>query len=383
MGSETTVVERVAIIGSSGSIGTQALDVIVKSRGRLEVAALAVHRNIKALKHQCVRFDPECVAISDADAAREFSFSHIRKFAGSKAIIELVTNTSASSVLFASGTVDELPAIQKAIQKRQKVLIATKEVLAIAGDLLVEQAKNPNALIPIDSELTSLWSIIAAFGTNNIESVLITASGGRFWQKEISQLANVGIQEAIAHPRWKMGKKVSVDSATLVNKAIEVAAACRTFGFETKKVEVLIHPQAMCHASIAYADGANIPVFGSPDMHTPISRALNANQPIPLNVQPMQWTEPMEFHHPKGWVKEMIELGFEAASDRGKAVALIAADDAAVDLFLQDRISLLDVAQAAIHAVEHPPRIPNDANMDEILTAYLHYKDKVKDELTR
>jgi len=378
----------ISILGSTGSIGTQVLDVVRRlGPERVRVVGLAAQSNADLLISQALELEPEMVCIGDESAhdrvADAVKPKGIRACCGPAGLDELAAMPEADRVVVSVAGTPGLSPTLRAIDAGKDVCLASKEVLVAAGHLVMEAARHKgSAILPIDSEHSAIFQCLQgeprpqplSWGERReekIERIYLTASGGAFRSRPKSELANVTADEALAHPTWKMGRKVTVDSATLMNKGLEIIEAKWLFGVEADRIEVLIHPQSIIHSMVRFRDGSIIAQLGLPDMRLPIQYALLYPKRVdtelprldPLSAKALTF-EPVDTEK-----FECLGLAMEAAKVGGTlAVVMNAADEVAVELFLQGRIGFLDIARVVGHTMEQHSSTPNPS-LEEIVAA--------------
>ncbi len=350
----------VVILGSTGSIGASTLDVIARHPGRFHVVALTAYRQVDAIAEQCRRFRPRLAVMLDSDAADSLrrrlrtAALDIEVQAGSQGLEAAAAAAEARIVVAAIvGAAGLLPTLA-AVRAGKRVLLANKEPLVIGGPLLLESARAAGAeLLPIDSEHNAIFQClpreyISGAAPPGVTRILLTCSGGPFRTLPIERLAQVTPEQACAHPRWVMGRKISVDSATLMNKGLELIEACRLFGVAPSQVEVVIHPQSVIHSMVEYADGSVLAQLSNPDMRIPIAHALAWPERIASGARPIDLvqTARLEFAAPDGERFPCLRLAYKVAAAGGTAPAILnAANEIAVAAFLDGRIAFTDIAR--------------------------------------
>jgi len=349
----------VAILGSTGSIGRSTLAVIALHPERFRVSVLGANRSWQAVVEQALEFAPDTVVLVDpaaaaaARAALEHCGSKTRVLDGAAALAEAVTGDNTHMVMAAIvGAAGLLPTLA-AVRAAKRVLLANKESLVMAGRLLMEEVRVAGSeLIPIDSEHNAIFQCMPAgylpgAAARGVTRMILTASGGPFRLTEPALLESVSPDQACAHPKWKMGRKISVDSATLMNKGLEVIEATLLFGMSEADVEVVVHPQSLVHSLVEYADGSLLAQLGAPDMRTPIAQALAWPERIPSGVQSLSMSQVgrLEFEPPDHVRFPSLELARAAARLGGTAPAVLnAANEVAVQAFLEHRLNFTGIA---------------------------------------
>jgi 1-deoxy-D-xylulose-5-phosphate reductoisomerase len=346
--------QRLAILGATGSVGASTLDVVARHPERFEVIALTAHAQEERLFAECRRFAPRFAVLADSAAARALERRlrsdgvPTRVLAGPEALTEVVSRPEVDTVMAAIVGAAGLPATLAAARAGKRVLLANKEALVMAGRLFRDALRSSGAqLLPIDSEHNAiLQSLPAGFDGDleraGVRRILLTASGGPFLRTAPERLAQVTPDEACAHPNWVMGRKISVDSATMMNKGLEMIEACFLFNARPAQIEVVIHPQSVIHSMVEYVDGSVLAQLGNPDMRTPIAHALGFPARIESGVRPLNFFEvgTLNFEAPDLTRFPCLRLAY-AALEAGESgpVTLNAANEVAVERFLQRELS--------------------------------------------
>lgn len=337
--------KQIAILGSTGSIGTQALQVIDEHPDLFEAYCLTANNRVKELAEQARRYNPAAVVIANEDKYEELKsllsdMPDIKVYAGKQAIDEIVEAGPIDMVLTAMVGFAGLSPTIHAIKAHKKICLANKETLVVAGELICELAQKYHApIIPVDSEHSAIFQSLAGEGDNEIEKILLTASGGPFRNFTKEQLATVTKADALKHPTWSMGAKITIDSATMMNKGFEVIEAKWLFGVPADKIQVLIHPQSIVHSAVQFADGAVKAQLGVPDMRLPIQYALTYPDRIHLNEDRLDlFKQPLEFFEPDLDKFRCLALAFEAIKKGGNMPCIVNAANEIVNRgFLEDK----------------------------------------------
>lgn len=367
--------KRVAIIGSTGSIGTNALRVIRAHPHAFSVVGLAAKQNAEFLYQQAKEFRPRSVCLFDeaeADKLRSrLKPLGVSVLSGSEGLIQIGTMTEADLVVFSVvGSAGLLPIVE-AIKAHKSVAIANKEPLVMAGDLLVGLAAECGvSLIPIDSEHSGLWQCLEGRDKATVKKLILTSSGGPFFKRRIN-FRRVTPKEALQHPRWKMGPKITVDSATLMNKGLEVIEAAGLFGVSVDQIEVLIHPEAVVHALVEFVDGSQLAQLGITDMRLPIQYALSYPGRLENSIPCLNLTRLKEFHFfaPERRRFPCLELGYEAKRKSGTMPAVLnGANEVAVEGFLRGDVTF-DAIPKIIERVMRRHQVMKNPTLDRILEA--------------
>ena len=352
-------VKKVAILGSTGSIGVNTLDVIRAHPDRFKVVALTAAKQVDLLAEQCAEFKPTIAVVADADGAARLSKILLEKkintqvLYGPQALVKAVTESDCDTVMAAIvGAAGLVPALAAA-KASKRVLLANKEALVMSGDLFMQAMKvGGGELLPIDSEHNAIFQCLPSQfskGPNpslGVEELWLTASGGPFRNTPLDQLADITPEQACAHPNWVMGRKISVDSATMMNKGLEVIEAFWLFGLPLEKIKVLIHPQSVVHSMVRYRDGSVLAQLGQPDMRTPIAYGLAWPERIEAGVAPLSLTQlaNLSFTDPELKRFPCLSLAFAAAKTGGTAPAVLnAANEIAVAAFLDEGLPYLQI----------------------------------------
>ena len=343
--------KQIAILGSTGSIGTQALEVIEEHSDLYEVYCLTANNRVKELAEQARKFKPAAVVIANESHYEELKSMladcpDINVYAGKQALDDIVTAGPIDMVLTAMvGFAGLSPTIQ-AIKAHKKICLANKETLVVAGELICKlAAENHAPILPVDSEHSAIFQSIVGEGDNKIEKILLTASGGPFRTFSTEQLATVTKDHALHHPTWDMGAKITIDSATMMNKGFEVIEAKWLFGVEADRIQVLVHPQSIVHSAVQFADGAVKAQLGVPDMRLPIQYAFSFPERLHLNGERLDlFKHNLEFFEPDLNKFRCLALAYEAIKKGGNMPCIVNAANEIVNRgFLEDRCSFLDM----------------------------------------
>jgi len=351
--------KRIAILGSTGSIGRNTLRVIDGLGSGYEVAALTAHRNVERLAEQARRYRPRYVAITDATCEAQLCDLvcglDVEILAGPESLVQVAELDGADTVLTAVVGSAGLPAVLAAARKGKTLAIANKEPLVIAGELLAEAAKKSgSAILPVDSEHSAIFQAMQAGSRNEVRRIILTSSGGPFRETNPAELREVTLEQALSHPVWDMGPKITVDSATMMNKALEVIEACWLFSVPPDKIDVLIHPESIVHSLVEYVDGSVIAQMAQPDMCLPIQYALTypARVPSPAPRLHLEQIGKLTFAKPDPVTFRALPLGYEVARIGGTAAAVFnAANEAAVEEFLAGRIGFATIVELVEHCL--------------------------------
>ncbi len=383
---------KISIIGSTGSIGTQALEVIEKLQDKFEIIALAGGKNIELLRQQAEKFKPKFVChnsplplegdgkISTQGMSVRNSDEGYKILYGAEGLEEICSNKENDIILVAcSGKIGLKPTL-KAIENGIDIALANKETLVMAGDIVMEAAKKHGVkIIPVDSEHCAIHQCIKDI--NQVDKLIITASGGPFLHKSIDEIKNATVKEALAHPRWHMGKKITVDSATLMNKGLEIIEAHHLFGFDYDDIEVVVHPQSIVHSAIEYKDGSVIAQLGLPSMHIPIQYAITYPERYEgIKSKSFSFAEiaRLDFEAPDFEKFPTVKLAYKAGKLGGTATACLnAANEEAVFAFLDGKINLYQIYEITKKIFDEHKVIKNPT-IDEIFAVDFETREKTK-----
>ena len=374
--------KQVAILGSTGSIGVNTLDVIRSHPDRFKVVALTAAKQVDLLANQCTEFKPEIAVVADADGAARLSKILLERkintqvLYGPQALVTAVTQSHCDTVMAAIvGAAGLVPALAAA-KAGKRVLLANKEALVMSGDLFMQAMKEGGGeLLPIDSEHNAIFQCLPGQFSKDpnpalgVEELWLTASGGPFRNTPLDQLSGITPEQACAHPNWVMGRKISVDSATMMNKGLEVIEAFWLFGLPLEKIKVLIHPQSVVHSMVRYRDGSVLAQLGQPDMRTPIAYGLAWPERIDAGVAPLSLTQlaALSFSEPELKRFPCLSLAFAAANTGGTAPTVLnAANEIAVAAFLNEGLPYLQIP-AVVEAVLNTIPSVNADSLETIL----------------
>lgn len=368
--------KNIAILGSTGSIGTQALDVIRSNSDRFAVYALTANNNVELLIRQAIEFQPEVVAIANesyySTLKEALADQPIKVFAGKDAINQLVEMEPIDMVLTAMVGYAGLKPTMHAIQARKTIALANKETLVVAGEIINELAKTyRTAVIPVDSEHSAIFQCLCGEGDNPIEKVILTASGGPFRTKSLEELKQVTSAQALKHPNWDMGAKVTIDSASMMNKGFEAIEAKWLFGLTSDQIEIVVHPQSIIHSMVQFADSSIKAQLGMPDMRLPIQYAFTYPDRIQTNFERIDFARFRELTFEKPDVKRFrnLELAFEAMKMEGNMPCILnAANEIAVDAFLNQKIGFLQMSDVIEAVMQKASFIQKPTYDDYVMT---------------
>ena len=373
--------QSITILGATGSIGLSTLDVIARHPDRYSVYALSAFNKVEELAVLCARFHPRQAVVGSADAAAKLA--PLLRNAGLKteisygdaALCAIATASDCTTVMAAIVGAAGLPPSIAAARAGKKILLANKEALVMSGQLFMDAvAQNGATLLPIDSEHNAIFQCLPLDyrrepSAHGIRKILLTASGGPFLDRAVETLDQVTPEQAVAHPNWSMGRKISVDSATMMNKGLEVIEAHWLFGATPAQIDVVIHPQSVIHSMVSYVDGSVLAQLGNPDMRTPIAHALAYPERIDSGVAPIDLAQigRLDFRRPDFQQFPCLKLAFDALEAGGSAAALMnAANEIAVEAFLERQIGFRQINQVIANVMSSLPADAVD-NLDDLL----------------
>ena len=362
--------KRISILGSTGSIGRQSLEVVASLPGRFEVVGLAAGSNVGLMAEQIARHRPKVVSVGTEKAARELcAIVHGQRHAapieilfGPEGMERVATHPDVEIVVSGAVGVVGLPATYKAIAHGKDIALANKEVLVAAGELVMSAvARRQVALLPVDSEHNAVHQCLRAGQHGEVKRLVLTASGGPFRTTPAAQLAKVTPEQALAHPNWKMGRRITIDSATLMNKGFEVIEAHWLFGMELDRIQVVIHPQSTIHSMVEFVDGSILAQLGPTDMRMPIQYALTYPERVSSNGFALDWRSlrQLDFEEVPAEKFPCLRLAREALREGGLLpCALNAADEVAIGAFLEGRLPFPGIAEVIERVLERMTRAP-------------------------
>lgn len=370
--------KNIAVFGSTGSIGTNALEVIAASEGRLNVTALSAHSKLRQLVEHARQFRPRWVVATDALRAREFDWSDLpagtELLVGADALADVAASPDVDLVLAAIVGSAGLRSTWAALDAKKLVALANKETLVMAGSLVMRLAAERGAtILPVDSEHSAIFQALRAGRRDELRRVVLTASGGPFRELSREQLKQVTVDDALAHPTWDMGPKITVDSATMMNKALEIIESRWLFNLPIDQIGVVIHPQSIVHSFVEFVDGSVIAQLGPPDMKLPIQYALDYPLRQPGAAERIDWSKRWQLEFEPADVDRCpaLALGYECAQAGGTCGAVLnAANEAAVKAFLEGELHFTEIIPACrsvleAHAFEANPTLEELVKLDE------------------
>lgn len=375
-GKSSEHIKHIAVLGSTGSIGTQTLDVIRANPQDFCVELLTGNGNADLLIKQAMEFQPNAVVIADEDKYQEVKQAlqphDIKVFAGNKSVAEAVQMDTIDLVVAAIVGYAGLESTISAIKAGKQIALANKETLVVAGDLVTSLAKEKGVnLYPVDSEHSAIFQCLAGEFHNPIEKIYLTASGGPFRGKDAAFLKTIKKEQALKHPNWEMGAKITIDSASLMNKGLEVIEAKWLFNLKPEQIDVIVHPQSIVHSLVQFTDGSIKAQLGLPDMKLPIQYALTYPDRIPSDFPRFNFFNYPEFtfEPPDTKTFRNLALAFEALNKGGNAPCILnAANEVAVDAFLKDRIGFLEMSEVVERCLHQLPFIKKPAYTDYVET---------------
>ena len=347
--------KRIAILGSTGSIGRSTLSIVESYPDRFQIATLAAGNNADAVYEQALRWKPRVVSLANerdagilAKKLRAAGLSEVEVVHGAQGTVRVATHPEVDFVVSAIVGVSGLEATYEAVKAGKSVGIANKECLVVAGELITAEARRQGKpILPIDSEHNAVHQCLRGGRMDEVERIWLTASGGPFLNTPKSEFASISVQQALNHPTWKMGKRITIDSATLMNKGFEVIEACRLFHIPPDRVQVIVHPQSTIHSMVEFVDGSILAQISVTDMRLPILYALTHPDRIPSDLRfPVMHLRHLDFSPPDMIKFPCLRLAYEAAAAGGtKTIALNAADEVTVAAFLEEQIAFDDIPQ--------------------------------------
>src|SRR5271163_2161429 len=386
----------ISILGSTGSIGRQCLDVVASNPGKFQIVALAAGHNVKLAAEQAQKYHPQIISAATEAAAeelcailkstREKSHPQPEILFGPEGMERVATHEQAEIVVSAAVGVVGLPATYKAVEQGKRIALANKEVLVAAGEIVMAAVeRHKAALLPVDSEHNAIHQCLRAGEPREVRRLILTASGGPFRKTPLSHFAKITPKQALAHPNWKMGQRITIDSATLMNKGFEVIEAKWLFGTGLDKIQVVIHPQSTIHSMVEFVDGSILAQLGPTDMRMPIQYALTYPERVPSNTCALDWStlRKLEFAAVPAKKFPCLTLAKEAARQGGPLpCALNAADEIAVAAFLEKRLPFLGIAAVIEKVLEKTPRT-KFASMDDVLAADAEARRMAQEEVVK
>ena len=368
--------KRISILGSTGSIGRQSLDVISHCDAGFEVAALTANSSVDKMEAQARQYHPELVVMTDEKAAADLKVrladTDVRVASGMEGLIEAASIPSADTVITAVVGMVGLRPTLAAIESGKRIALANKETLVCAGELVMNKVKECGVeLLPVDSEHSALFQSLEGNDRKEVKRLILTCSGGPFYGRTRQELQGMTRADALKHPNWSMGAKITIDSATLMNKGLEFIEAMHLYNMPPEKIAIVVHRESIIHSLVEYCDNAMIAQLGAPDMRVPIQYALSWPDRVPGPATPLDlWNcGPLTFGQPDLDTFRCLALALEAAKRGGTAGAILnGANEAAVALFLEDKIGFLEIADRVEKAMASVP-VVEDPTLEDVLAA--------------
>jgi 1-deoxy-D-xylulose-5-phosphate reductoisomerase len=391
-GEDTDRVKRIAILGSTGSIGRQCLNVVESLPGEFEVVAIAAGKNVALAAEQAARHRPKMVSVAEEHHAEELC-QRLRStnaspmpeiLFGPRGMERVATHPDADTVVSAAVGVVGLPATYAAVQQGKTIALANKEVLVAAGEVVTAEARRKRVnILPVDSEHNAIHQCLRAGEHREVKRLVLTASGGPFRKTPLSRLNQVTPEQALAHPNWRMGRRITIDSATLMNKGFEVIEAHWLFGMKLEQIDVVIHPQSTVHSMVEFVDGSILAQLGPTDMRMPIQYALTYPERLASNGCAMDWSllRKLEFSPVPQRKFPCLRLARESLQQGGSLpCALNAADEVAVAAFLEGRLRFPGIAAVIERVLEQMPRVAL-SGIDDVLAADAEARRLAREEI--
>lgn len=383
--------KKIAVLGSTGSIGTQTLEIVRERKGEFEVVALAAGSNMDLLFKQTLEFSPKVVSLTKEEDARELkkrlSLKNINSTEvvyGMDGLVACATEVSADMTVNAVvGMIGILPTIA-AIKAGKDIALANKETLVTAGHIIMPLVEEYNVkLLPVDSEHSAVFQCLQGAGEQTVEKLLLTASGGPFRGKRKEELGSITVEQALKHPNWAMGRKITIDSSTLVNKGLEVMEAGWLFSLRPEQIEVVVQPKSIIHSMIQFTDGAVLAQLGTPDMKLPIQYAMTYPDRVSLGGKRLDFfdLQKIEFYKPDTDTFRALTLAYDAFSEGGSLPTVYnAANEMAVALFLEHKIGYLKITELIEEAMSAHKKIINPT-LDEVLSTEKETYDYIRENV--
>lgn len=378
--------KRISILGSTGSIGTQALDVIAENEERFQVAALSCARNTELLCRQIEKFRPAAVAVEREEDASSIAaeYKDVEVYWGREGLEAIASMEDCNMVLNSLMGMRGLEPTLTAVNAGKDIAFANKETLVVGGELVMKAVRDKGVkLLPVDSEHSAIFQSLQGSGQNEIRRIILTASGGPFRGFSLRQLEGVTLEQALAHPNWSMGSKITIDSATMMNKGLEVIEAKWLFDVPLDKIQIVVHPQSVLHSAVEYMDGSVIGQMGNPDMRIPIAYAFSYPDRLDLGtmIESLDFfslKDGMSFYPADRDVFRTIDLAYEAARMGGSCpVVLNGANEVLVEMFLKGKIRFIDIQNILIKVMEtHEPKY--NLSIEGILEEDSRIRDDVR-----
>ena len=375
--------KKISILGSTGSIGTQTLEVC-ENLGDVQVMGLSVNKNIKLAEEQIRKFHPKLVSVVDEDASKKLkiavSDTDTKIISGRESMSEISTMSEIDTVVTSVVGIAGLEPTMAAIKSGVNIALANKETLVTAGSIVIDAAKENNvSILPVDSEHSAIFQCIGSHSKEQINRLIITASGGSFYGKTADELENVTVKEALNHPNWSMGQKITIDSATLMNKGLEVIEAHWLFDMDYDNIDVVVHRESIIHSLVEFKDLSVIAQMGLPDMKLPIHYALCYPDRVPSDIKPLNLWElgKLTFAKPDMETFRCLPLAIKAGKDGGTMPTVLnGANEVAVELFLKGKIKFNDIFKVVENALSNHKNVLNPT-LDDIIDTDRYVREEV------
>ncbi|MDG2354014.1 MAG: 1-deoxy-D-xylulose-5-phosphate reductoisomerase [Gammaproteobacteria bacterium] len=366
--------KNITLLGATGSIGKSTLSVVDQHNDKFNIFALSANTNWEAMLELCHQYQPNYVVMTNEKAAEKLQAAlnnDTQVLSGEQALCDIAVHQQTDYVMAAIVGAAGMASALAAAKAGKRIMLANKESLVLAGDIFMDAVKHSGAeLIPVDSEHSAIFQCLQG-GRSGLSKIQLTASGGPFLHTPLKELQSITPEEACAHPNWSMGRKISVDSATMMNKGLEVIEAYYLFSLKPEQIDVVMHPQSIIHSSVYYNDGSTLSQLGNPDMRSVISYAMAYPDRISSGVSPLDLTDnsPLEFYKPDLEKFACLRLAFEALKQGGNAMGTInAANEVAVDAFLNQTIGFLDIPHVIEQTLTQTQHVVLN-NLDDIITS--------------
>ncbi len=378
--------KKVFVLGSTGSVGSQAIDVLRKYKNHFSVFALAAYDGGEKILSQIKEFKPKVVCLQNKEAVEKLSkkFKKVKFLFGEDSLIKIVKNKEVDIAIFSSSGTSALLPLLESIKEKKKILIANKESIIVAGEIINKQLnKYKGELIPLDSEHSAIFECLKGEDKKEVKSLILTCSGGPFRNHSKEQLKSVKKEEVINHPVWKMGQKITVDSATLMNKGFEVIEAHYLFKMPVEKIKVVVHPEGIIHSMVEFNDGSVKALLSIPDMKVPIQSALFYPKRAPFSFNTISFSQikTLSFFEPNRKIFPCLDIAYNTIKKKGTMPsALVFADEFVVNLFLEGKIKFLDIPKI-IKKIMRSHKNISDPSLGEILGVEEKIKKEIKNIL--
>ena len=349
--------KKIFILGASGSIGGNALSVIDSNKEKFKLIGVSANKNVERVQEIISKYDPKYIYLSDTSARNKLLGTENSVICeDEKELYDIFNSSDVDIIISAVSGFSGLKSTFQAAKSGKKILLANKESIVTGGSLLMQIIRENNTeLVPVDSEHNAIFQCLPeSRSTNDVKQIVITASGGPFYGKGIDELKNVGVQDALNHPNWQMGKKISIDSATLLNKCLELIEACYLFDMDESFFELVIHPESIIHSIVTFNDGSSICQMSNPDMRVPIANAMSNDERLSIPFEPLDFKNlKLSFNAFPNDRSEVVQLAREAArEDNSKGIYFNAANEVAVENFLKNKISFIQIYEVILRTFD-------------------------------